>query len=97
VDLWDGGKERMRGKNCGERQKKIRGEETAEAKGGAVQTRSQTQEKGLAKENSVAVMVTDALCSLCDTLRCGLTLLGWKKWEGGWKKLQRNPKDVRRY
>jgi hypothetical protein len=83
VDLGDSGRERVRGKNCGERQRKIREEETAEARCGAGRTRSQTQEKGLAKENSVAVMLTDALCSLCDRLRIGLTLLGWKKWEGG--------------
>ena len=64
---------------------------------GAGLTRSQTQEKGLAREESVGVMLLDELCSLRDKFGDGLTLLGWKKWEGGWKKFQCDPKDVRRY
>jgi hypothetical protein len=64
---------------------------------GAVRERSQTQEIGLAGENSVVVMVLDELCSLRDKLRNGLTLSGWKKWEDGWKKFQCDTKDVRRY
>jgi len=64
---------------------------------GMGRTRSQTQEKGLARENSVAVMLPDGLCSLRDMFGCGVTLSGWKNWEEGWKKVQSDPKDVQRY
>lgn len=67
------------------------------ARCGAGRTRSQTQEKGLAGENSVAVMLLDGLCSLRDKFGDGLTLSGRKKWEGEWKKVQYDPKDVQRY
>ena len=64
---------------------------------GAGRTRSQTQEEGLARENSVAVMLLDGLCSLRDKFRDDVTLSGWKKWEDGRKKFQSDTKDVRRY
>ena len=64
---------------------------------GAGGTRSQTQEIGLAMEESVVVMLLDGLCSSRDKFRKGLTLSGWKKWEDGWKKVQGDAKDVRRY
>ena len=66
-------------------------------KWGRGRTRSQTQEKGLAGEESVVVMLLDGLCSLRDKLGNGLTLSGWKKWEDGRKKFQGDTKDVRRY
>ena len=64
---------------------------------GMGRTRSQTQEKGLARENSVVVMLLDGLCSLRDMFGNGVTLSGWKNWENGRKKVQGDPKDVRRY
>ena len=36
-------------------------------------------------------------CSLRDKFRDGVTLSGRKKWEDGGKKVQGDPKDVRRY
>ena len=66
-------------------------------KSGPGRTRSQTQEKGLARENSVAVMLPDGEVSLRDKFRDGVTLSGRKKWEDGGKKVQGDPKDVRRY
>ena len=64
---------------------------------GAGRTRSQTQEIGLAREESVAVMLLDGLCSLRDKFCDGVTLSRWKKWEDGRKKFQGDTKDVRRY
>jgi hypothetical protein len=64
---------------------------------GAGRTRSQTQEEGLARENSVAAMLLDGLCSLRDTTRNDITLLGRKKREGRRKKFLCDTKDVRRY
>jgi hypothetical protein len=58
VDLGGGSDQRVRRKNWGERRKKHREEETEAAKGGAGRGRSQTQEKGLARENSVAANAT---------------------------------------
>lgn len=67
-------------------------------RGGAGQARSQTQEIGLAGENSVAVMLRDVPCFLYDKFPGGLTLSrGWKKWEDGRQKFQDDTKDVRRY
>ena len=64
---------------------------------GTGRTRSQTQEEGLALEKSVAVMLLDGLCSLRDIFGNGVTLSGWKNWDEGWKKVQSDTKDVRRY
>jgi hypothetical protein len=64
---------------------------------GAGRTRSQTQEEGLAREDSVAAMLLDGLCSLRDTSRNDVTLLGRKKREDERKKFLSDPKDVRRY
>jgi hypothetical protein len=86
----------MRGKKCGWRQEKKFCKEAVEC-GVAGQARSQTQEKGLAGENSVAVMLLDALCSLRDKFGDGLTLSGWKKWGYERNKVQCDPKDVQRY
>ena len=95
VDLGGGGYQRTRGKKCGERQEKKFCKEAVEC--GAERARSQTQEKGLAGENSVAVMLLDALCSLRDKFGDGLTLSGWKKRAGERNKVQYDPKDVQRY
>jgi hypothetical protein len=63
----------------------------------AEQKRSQTQEKRLAMEKSVAVMLPETLCSPQDNRSEGVTLSGWKKWAYGQKKVQDDTKDVRRY
>ena len=65
-------------------------------RGGAGGARSQTQEIGLAEENSTAVMLRDGPCFLHDMFppRCN-TFEEWKNWESGRKKLRARGKDVR--
>jgi hypothetical protein len=62
---------------------------------GTGRTLSQTQEKGLAGEKSVAVMLLDGLCSLRDMFGNGVTLSGWKKREEGGRKFNMTRKMYR--
>ena len=49
---------------------------------GAERTRSQTQEKGLAREESVAVMLLDALCLRHDKFQGRLNTFGVEEMGG---------------
>jgi hypothetical protein len=52
---------------------------------------------GLAGEESVAVMLLDALCSLRDKFGNSLNTFGVEEMGGRRKKVQYDPKDVQRY
>ena len=67
----------------------MRGDKIEAVECGAGRTRSQTQEAGLAREESVAVMLLDGLCSLRDKLGNGLNTFGVEEMGGRAEEISR--------